>query len=102
MIDFSLRKRRIIEEANNAETPVILLDVVLGFGAHPDPAGELAPVVRKAAQKVPVICSITGTDRDPQNRPAVEKALSDAGATVLSSNAAACRKAAEIALLRQK
>lgn len=102
MIDFSLRNSRIIEEANDGETAVILLDVVLGFGANPDPAAELAPVVRKAAQKVPVICSITGTDRDPQNRAAVEKALSDAGATVLSSNAAACRMAVEIALLRQK
>lgn len=101
MIDFSLRNRRILQEANDPQTAVIVLDVVLGFGAHPDPASELAPVVRDAARKVPIICSLTGTDHDPQNRAGVEKALSDAGATVLSSNAAACRMAAEIAFLRQ-
>jgi succinyl-CoA synthetase alpha subunit len=97
MIDYSLRNRRILEEAADPGTAVILLDVVLGYGAHPDPATELAPVIRKAARKVGVVCSITGTDRDPQNRSRVERALRHAGAIVMPSNAAACKLAGLIA-----
>jgi FdrA protein len=97
MIDFSLRKRRILAEAGDPETAVILLDVVLGFGAHPEPESELAEVVREACRHVSVVCSVTGTDRDPQNRSRVERALSEAGALVMPSNAAASRLAGYIA-----
>jgi succinyl-CoA synthetase alpha subunit len=93
MIDYSLRNRRIADEAADPATAVILLDVVLGYGANPDPAAELRTVLRKAAQKVSVICSITGTDRDPQNRSRVEQALRRIGAIVMPSNAAACKLA---------
>jgi FdrA protein len=96
MIDYSLRNRRILEEAADPATAVILLDVVLGYGAHPDPAAELAPVVRKAARTVCVVCSITGTDQDPQNRSRVQAALERAGATVQPSNAAACKLAGAV------
>ncbi len=41
MIDNDLRIRRLLQEAGDPEVAVILLDVVLGYGAHPDPAGEL-------------------------------------------------------------
>ena len=97
MIDYSLRNRRILEEAADAGTAVILLDVVLGYGSNPDPAAELTPVLRKAARKVAVVCSITSTDQDPQNRSRVEKALRKAGAIVMPSNAAACKLAGLIA-----
>jgi len=96
MIDYSLRNRRILEEAADPATAVILLDVVLGYGAHPDPAAELAPVLRKAARKVSVVCSITGTDQDPQKRSRVKAALERAGALVMPSNAAACILAGRI------
>ncbi len=96
MIDFSLRNRRILAEARHPETAVILLDVVLGYGAHPDPAGELEPVVREARRHLPVICSITGTDADPQHRHRVEQVLRQAGALVMPSNAAACMLAGYI------
>jgi succinyl-CoA synthetase alpha subunit len=96
MIDYSLRNRRILEEANDPRTAVILLDVVLGCGANPDPAAELAPVLRKAARKVAVVCSITGTDLDPQNRSRVEAALRQVGAMVMPSNAVACKLAGAI------
>jgi len=89
MIDFDLRKRRMVEEIRDPETAVILLDVVLGYGSHPDPAGELAPLVRDAAGAVRVICSVTGTDHDPQSRSRVERTLREAGARVMPSNAAA-------------
>jgi succinyl-CoA synthetase alpha subunit len=96
MIDYSLRNRRILVEADDPETAVILLDVVLGYGSHPDPAAELSSVVRQASRKVSVICSITGTNQDPQNRSRVEAALRRAGAIVMPSNAAACKLAAQI------
>lgn len=96
MIDYSLRNQRIAQEAADPETAVILLDVVLGYGSNGDPAAELAPVIRAAARKVRVVASVTGTDADPQNAPAVKTALEKAGAIVLPSNAAACRLAAEI------
>jgi FdrA protein len=96
MIDYSLRNRRILEEAADTETAVILLDVVLGYGANPNPAAELASVLRQAARKVAVVCSITGTDQDPQNRSRTEMALRKAGAIVMPSNAAACRLAGSI------
>jgi len=99
MIDFSLRNKRIQAEANDPQTAVILLDVVLGFGANMDPASELIPVVREAAKNIAVVCSVTGTDRDPQNRPRVIEALEEAGAIVLPSNAAACHMAGFIVQL---
>jgi FdrA protein len=96
MIDYSLRNKRILAEAADPATAVILLDVVLGYGSNPDPAAELSDVIRKASKTVSVICSITGTDGDPQNRGKVEVALKKAGAIVMPSNAAACWLAAEI------
>jgi FdrA protein len=97
MIDFSLRKQRILAEAEDPQTAVILLDVVLGFGSHPEPESELAGVVQKACREVSVVCSVTGTDQDPQNRSRVERALSDAGALAMPSNEAASRMAGYIA-----
>jgi FdrA protein len=98
MIDFSLRCARILKEAGDRNCGVILLDAVLGYGAHPDPAGELVPVITKAAQKarkqgrhVAFAASITGTDEDPQGYTRQKKALEDAGVTVLPSNAQAAR-----------
>jgi FdrA protein len=96
MIDGSVRHARIAREATDPETAVILLDVVLGHGAHPDPAAELAPVVREAVRHVCVVCSVTGTDRDPQNRSRVAAALVEAGAVLMPSNAAASLFAASI------
>jgi len=97
MIDYTLRNKRIEQEAADPETAVILLDVVLGYGSNPDPVADIADVVRKAAERVTVVCSVTGTDRDPQNRKRVAQALSDAGAVVEPSNAAACKLAGYIA-----
>ncbi len=93
MIDYSIRKRRIAEEAQDPEVAVILLDVVLGYGSNPDPAGELCEVVDQATDRVAVVCSVTGTHRDPQDRRAVERALGEAGATVMPTNARAAKTA---------
>ncbi len=99
MIDFELRNRRIIEEGRDPSVAVILFDVVLGFGAHPDPAGALHEALLSAGRDAALVCSVTGTDRDPQNRSAVEEALRADGVCVLPSNAAAARLAGRIARL---
>jgi len=103
MIDFSLRNGRILEEAQDHEVAVILLDVVLGYGAHKQPAEELPTFIREAkaaaeleGRHLSVICSITGTDKDPQDKRKVEQALKNAGAFVMPSNAAACELAGYI------
>ena len=97
MIDYTLRNKMILDEAANPETAVILLDVVLGFGANLDPAAELVPVIQKAAKKVFVVAGVTGTVGDPQNRAQVVEALRAAGAHVQLTNAAACKLAGFIA-----
>jgi len=104
MIDYSLRNRRIVEEARDPETALILLDVVLGYGANMDPVGELAPVIREARAKRRLIfaCSVTGTPRDPQNRTKVVQGLESAGARVFPSNAAASEFAAQVARSLEK
>jgi FdrA protein len=100
MIDYSLRDKRILEETGDPETAVILLDVVLGYGANMDPAGELVPVIREAVKSVCVVCSVTGTPKDPQDETRVTARLKEAGAIVMPSNAAACRMAGEIVRFR--
>lgn len=90
MIDYSLRVARIREEAGDPQAAVILFDVVLGYGSHPDPASELSEAVRYASERAAVVCSVTGTDGDPQGRRGVYMALADAGARVARTNAEAC------------
>jgi FdrA protein len=100
MMDQGLRIRRLLQEARDPETAVILLDVVLGYGAHPDPASELGPAVEQAldiargeGRGLCVLTSVTGTDQDPQCRSRVVSALERSGAIVCDSNAAAARLA---------
>lgn len=97
MIDYSLRNKRLLEEAADRQTAVILLDVVIGYGSNMSPAEELRDAVRAASRKVCVICSVTGTAQDPQKAGRVAERLKKAGAMVMPSNAAACKLAGEIA-----
>ncbi len=101
MLDLSLRNRRIEWEASDPEVAVVLLDVVLGYGVHPDPAGETAAAIVKArqSQKSPpvFVAHVCGTDADPQNRRTQVAKLRAAGVLVAESNAAAARLAAMIA-----
>ncbi|MFC1995889.1 FdrA family protein, partial [Chloroflexota bacterium] len=103
MIDPTLRKQRILHEARDPEIGAILLDIVLGYGSHPDPTGALAPVIVQAKEEVerngrylPVIASIIGTELDPQDLAEQEQQLKKAGVIVLPSNAQATRMAALI------
>jgi succinyl-CoA synthetase alpha subunit len=98
MIDGTIRREWIAREASDPTTAVILLDVVLGYGAHPDPAGELLSAIDTArARGVTVIASVCGTDADPQGLTRQTDALRRAGALVMPSNAQAARLAALVA-----
>lgn len=104
MIDTRLRIERIRKEAQDPSLAVILLDVVLGYGSHEDPAGSLLPVIREAKaaaereeRHLSVVASICGTEGDPQVRSDQEKKLLEAGVVVMPSNAQAARMASLIA-----
>lgn len=95
MIDPTLRNEQLARAAADPATGVILLDLVLGHGAEPDPAAMLAPAIAaaRADRSIPVIVSLVGTDLDPQGLDAQRDALVAAGAEVHLSNAAATRRA---------
>ena len=94
MIDQATRIERLLKEAADPEVRVIVLDVVLGWGAHADPAGELAPVITQARQlahrsgrTLAVIGFVCGTELDPQGLARQEATLREAG-MVLAGNSA--------------
>ncbi len=104
MIDFRLRNERILEAARDPATTVILLDVVLGYGAHADPAGALQPAIEgslKAAARsrrgLAIIASVCGAPADPQNLARQERQLAALGVLLAPSNAQAARLAAALA-----
>lgn len=85
MIDNDLRLRRMKQEAADPEVGMILFDVVLGEGSHPDPVGELAPVIQEIRQGRPdleFLAIVVGTDDDPQDLPSQVSRLADAGVQV--------------------
>jgi FdrA protein len=103
MLDNDLRVKRILQEANDPAVAVLLLDVVLGHGAHPDPAGELAPALAEArrtaaaaGRHLEIIAVVVGTDGDPQNLAAQVEQLTAAGALVEYSNESAARRAGSL------
>ena len=98
MMDNDLRIRRLEAEVSDPEVAVILLDVVLGYGAHSDPASEMAPAIAKAranadlsGRYLEVVAIVSGTDEDPQDMPAQIEQLEAAGARVETSNDKAAR-----------
>jgi FdrA protein len=73
---------------------VILVDVVLGHVAAPDPAGDLAGPIREAhARGVAVLAHVCGTKADPQRLGAQARKLEEAGAVVYPTSAAAAEAA---------
>jgi succinyl-CoA synthetase alpha subunit len=101
MIDPSLRNKRIVQDALDPETAVMFVDLELGYGSHPDPAGILAQAVDEAnarlkeeGRTVLWIASVIGTAGDPQGLDAQCNRLLDAGMTVSVSNIRAARLAA--------
>jgi FdrA protein len=103
MMDNDLRIRRLQQEAADPEVAVILLDVVLGYGAHLDPASELASAIASArvqaegaGRYLEVVAVVVGTDEDPQDMDAQAQQLRNAGARVETSNEAAVRYAGRL------
>ena len=92
MLDHELLLSRLRQEAADPETAVLLLDVVLGHGAHPDPAADLAPAIAEiraaaaaaAGRALEVIVVLIGTDDDPQGLAAQAARLRAAGALVVT------------------
>ena len=97
MIDPSLRNDRFAREAEDPSVGVLLLDVVLGFGAHPDPSDELAPMVQSAlgsrSGDLSVVIAVCGAAADPQDTEAQVAAFRRSGATVTRGVAHAARLA---------
>ncbi len=100
MMDPSLRATMIEDSFDDETLAVLLVDVVLGYGSHPDPATPVAEAVRKGREKaeragrtVLVVASVCGTSTDPQSLEQQEQTLRDADVRVLPSNADAVRYA---------
>jgi succinyl-CoA synthetase alpha subunit len=106
MIDPSLRNKRIVADALMPDTAVMLVDVELGYGSHPDPAGILVEAVREANRRLAEtspdgrgilwIASLIGTRGDPQGFEDQTRKLLEAGFVVSESNVRAARLAASV------
>lgn len=94
MIDPSLRNERLERESRDSEVGAIVLDVVLGYGAHPDPAGDLARVISEALNRrddLTIAVALCGAKGDPQGVDDQARRLSEAGAYVTRNSAQAAR-----------
>ena len=104
MIDPSQRNAAIRAHAEDPATAALLFDVVLGYGAHADPAGALAQALRDArasaqthGRTLALIAHVCGTEGDPQGKSRQLAALTEAGVIVAESNFEAAALAAELA-----
>jgi FdrA protein len=103
MIDPSMRRQYLLEAARNPAVAVVLCDVMLGWGAHPDPAGALVVAwqeAQAAAQAVGRtlvgIAHVCGAPDDPQGFELQCQILHDQGMILADSNAQAVRLAAAV------
>lgn len=104
MIDPQTRTERLREAGADPGVGVILVDLVLGKGSHPDPAGPLASAWQEARREAAAsgrslvaVASVVGTSGDPQGLDRQVTRLEAAGIVVLPSNAEAARFAALVA-----
>lgn len=103
MIDHTIRERFFETQGKDPEVAVILFDVVLGTGAHDDPASVLAKAVEKARANNPgifFVASVCGTKHDRQNLDQQRLKLEKAGVIVAESNAAAVRQAVRLSIAK--
>ena len=101
MIDHRLRNERMLKEAGDRAVAVILLDIVLGHGAHPDPAAVMLPAIAaaharaaRAKRQIAFVGFICGTVADPQSLSKQTAAFESAGVRLGKSNADAVAMAA--------
>jgi succinyl-CoA synthetase alpha subunit len=102
MIDQAARLERLLQEAADPTVRVVLMDVVIGWGAHADPAQELAAaivkaktVARQAGRNLAVLGFVCGTEEDPQRLSAQEGHLRQAGMVLAPNSASAAWLAGE-------
>lgn len=93
MIDPSNRIDRFLQEAKDPEVGVIVLDFVLGYGAHEDPVGLMAPYMKQAIEDAKaegrnliILGYILGTDLDDQDLEDQINKLNETGAIHASSS----------------
>ncbi|MCK4261349.1 MAG: acyl-CoA synthetase FdrA [Halanaerobiales bacterium] len=103
MIEPSTRVDRLEEEIKDEEIAVLLFDVVIGYGSHVDPAGEMIATLKKAKELyaerggyLAMVATVCGTEEDPQNLDEQKAKLEEIGVIVMPSNAQAVRLAAMI------
>ena len=93
-----MRSGALAEALADPTVAAVVLDVVLGTGSHPDPAGPVARALESAApDRPPVVASVCGTELDPQDYAAQRRTLERAGVLVAESNADAVEAAIRIA-----
>ena len=105
MIDPTIRKIRLIEEAADPGVGVLLLDYVLGFGSHPDPIGailsqvsEAKKIAEKGGRYLAIVTHVCGTAQDPQGYKQSIQRLKETGALIMPTNALAAIASATVAL----
>ena len=103
MIEPAVRLQPLQSAVADASNAVILLDVVLGYGAHHDPAATIVQAIDEAATngtRTPplVVASVCGSRADPQNFDQQCKKLEQAGVKLCPSNCDAAQLAAQIVL----
>lgn len=105
MLDNELRIRRMLQEAADPDCGALLLDVVLGCGAHMNPAAELAPAIvraktiaAEAGRDLPVVVLLVGTDEDPQGWDSQREQLAETGALIYTRSHLAALAAAGFVL----
>ena len=94
MIDPTIRKMRLVEEANDPEVAVIMMDFMLGYGSHSDPAGAILgaisdakSIAKKNGRSLPILARVCGTEQDPQPLSEQVAKLRNAGVEVFPTNA---------------
>lgn len=102
IIDPGRRNAALVEVGDDPSISVVLLDLVLGDCAHPDPADALRPALtearaRRRGHALAVVAHVVGTDQDPQGLEKQERALRDLGAIVCASNRIAAETARALA-----
>jgi FdrA protein len=105
MIDPTIRKIRLIEEAADPDVAVLLLDYVLGFGSHQDPVGatinqvrEAKKIAEKGGRYLSIVTHACGTAQDPQGYEQSVQRLKDSGALIMPTNALAAIASGAVAL----
>jgi FdrA protein len=100
IIDPTLRNAAVARAGGERSAGVVLVDVILGEGAHPDPAGALAAAVGQARRRrraLEVVAHVVGTDEDPQGLAGQEAKLREAGARVCPTSRLAAELARDLA-----